>query len=220
MSIIDKIKRVVGHKSYIEPIVDYNIYPDLVKSFAGGSLAESNILIITNIQLFEEQLLRIRKNENVSVAVLFLPSCKRLSVSLIEDSGKTSLGPFTHIINIYKKTDECSFLTDNDDYPSTDDMYNVYQWLQEEVSYIEPLHLYGTICSAYIGDSSQYSKVLEQNMKMCFKGLGEVMGNHSIINNGIVTSEKVPLDEIINSALFLSSKYGQIMAGEVLLLNE
>ena len=58
MSIIDKIKRVVGHKSYIEPIVDYNIYPDLVKSFAGGSLAESNILIITNIQLFEEQLLR------------------------------------------------------------------------------------------------------------------------------------------------------------------
>lgn len=219
MSIIGKIKRIVGQKTYIEPIIDYNIYMDLESSYAGGSLAESNILIVSNIELPTDTLERIRKNENSSVIVLRVSSGQRISQLHIHNSGKLLLGPFTHIINIYKKDANCSFLTENDQYPSTDDMYNVYQWLQEEVTYIESLHLYGTICSVYVGDNSQYSKVLEQNMKMCFKGLGEVMGNHSIINNGIVASDMVPINEILNSSLFLSSKYGQIMAGEVLHLN-
>ena len=51
---------------------------------------------------------------------------------------------------------------------------------------------------------------------MCIVGLGEAMGNHNIINNGIVASPSVPIKDIVNTAIFMSSKYGQIMTGEVL----
>ena len=95
-------------------------------------------------------------------------------------------------------------------------MYRVYQWLQEEVGYLVPLNQYSTICTAYIGDDTQYSEALGKNIDMCIRGLGEAMSNHNIINNGIVASPSVSIKDIVNTAIFMSSKYGQIMTGEVL----
>ena len=51
MSILSKVKKLIGKKVYIEPIVDYNRYADSEKSYAGGSLADSNVLIVTNTEL-------------------------------------------------------------------------------------------------------------------------------------------------------------------------
>ena len=68
--------------------------------------------------------------------------------------------------------------------------------------------------------TSPYSSVLSKNVDMCIRGLGEALGNHSIISNGIVATKEIPLGVIMNTALFLSSKYGQIMAGEVLKLKQ
>ena len=41
MSFINKIRKLICHRQYINPIVDENIYQDLEKSYSGGSLSES-----------------------------------------------------------------------------------------------------------------------------------------------------------------------------------
>lgn len=213
MSILSKVKKLIGKNVYIEPIVDYNRYSDSEKSYAGGSLADSNVLIVTNTELTAEIKEQFTINEKASIAIL--PPKGLLNQDAIISAGNNLIGPFTHIINIYKK-ETSELLTADRKYPETDEMYRVYQWLQEEVSYLVPLNQYASICTAYIGDETQYSDVLCKNMDMCIRGLGEVMGNHTIINNGIVASSSVPMQEIINSSIYLSSKYGQIMTGEVL----
>lgn len=213
MSLFSKMKKLIGKKVYIEPIVDYNRYTDSEKSFAGGSLADSNVLIVTNTELtadIKEQFYTIEK-----ATISIINPRGLLNQDAINGVSNNLIGPFTHIINIYKK-ETTGLLTAEGKYPDTDEMYCVYQWLQAEVSYLVPLNQYASICTAYIGDETQYSDVLSKNMDMCIRGLGEVMGNHTIINNGIVASSSVPMQEIINSAIYLSSKYGQIMTGEVL----
>lgn len=213
MSVLSKIKKLIGKKVYIDPIVDYNKYTDSEKSFAGGSLADSNVLIVTNTELPAGIKEQISTNEKATIAIL-TPNGLVNQEAIISAANKL-IGPFTHIINIYRK-ESSDLLTADSKYPESDEMYRVYQWLQEEVSYLVPLNQYASICTAYIGDETQYSDVLCKNMDMCIRGLGEVMGNHTIINNGIVASSSVPMQEIINSAIYLSSKYGQIMTGEVL----
>lgn len=213
MSILSKIKKLIGKKTYIEPIIDYNRYADSEKSFAGGSLADSNILIVTNADLPADTSDQFSNHEKASLIVLSPEEF--IDQQMIITTGDKLIGPFTHIINIYKK-ESSDLLTTENKYPETDEMYRVYQWLQEEVSYLVPLNQYASICTAYIGDDTQYSDVLCKNMDMCFRGLGEVMANHNIINNGIVASPSVPMQEVINTAIYLSSKYGQIMTGEVL----
>ena len=51
---------------------------------------------------------------------------------------------------------------------------------------------------------------------MLIRGLSEVLSNHGIICNGIVANNNHCLKELLESSVFLSSRYGQIMTGEVL----
>lgn len=213
MSILRKIKRLLGHRVYIEPIVDANIYPNLDKSYAGGSLAESNVLIVTNISIPNEQLIELAENENATFSTINTNGL--LSSDEIRKSCGKLIGPFTHIINIFKKDKALPLLMPNGGYPETDDMHRVYQWLQEEVGYLVPLDLGGSICTVYISDDSQYGKVLKKNMEMFALSLGDAISSHSIINNGIVAPNHVPLREILQAAMFMSSKYGQILGGTI-----
>lgn len=207
MSFINKIRKLICHRQYINPIVDENIYQSLEHSYSGGSLSESNLLIVTNIPISEDLILTIQKNENVING--------ELSREDIVSASKELIGPFTHIVNLYRKDESMSLLTASGEYPKTDDMYRVYQWLQEEVSYLVPLEQYATICTAFISDDSDYSFVLKKNMEMLALSLGDVLANHSIINNGIIASNKVKLVDILQTALFMSSKYGQILGGAI-----
>ena len=213
MSIISKIKRLVGHKVIIEPIIDYNRYSNNEHSYSGGSLAESNILIVTNIDIPREFIEDLSTKEGSSISIL--KSSNSLNQDKIAIAGRSLIGPFLHIINIYKK-ESIDLLNPDNTFPKEDQMYRVYQWLQEEVSYLVPLNQYSTICTASIGDDTQYSDVFGKNIDMCIRGLGEAMSNHNIINNGIVASPSVSIKDIVNTAIFMSSKYGQIMTGEVL----
>lgn len=216
MSILNRIRRIAGKKTIIEPIIDYNRYMPSEGSFAGNSLSESNMLIVTNMDIATSLVNEIEKNEKLRVSVL-IPADK-LTACEITKAGGQLVGPYTHIINIYSKDKAIDLLCADDTYPAEDEMYRVYQWLQEETSYLVPLNQYSTICTVFIDDCTQYSSVLSKNVEMCIRGLGEALGNHSVISNGIIASKEIPLEVIMNTALFLSSKYGQIMTGEVLKL--
>ena len=42
------------------------------------------------------------------------------------------------------------------------------------------------------------------------------MPTHEVLINGVIASDEIPLDEIAHTAIYLSSKYGYIMTGEML----
>ncbi len=216
MSILNRIRRIIGDKTIIEPIIDYNRYIPSEESYAGNSLSESNVLIVSNVDIPMPLVREIERKENLCASVLN-PS-DRLIIGEIKKTGGQLVGPYTHIINIYSKDEAVDCLNSDNTYPKNDEMYRVYQWLQEETSYLVPKNQYATICTVFIDDKTTYSSVLSKNIDMCIRGLGEALVNHSIISNGIVATKEVPFEVILNTALFLSSKYGQIMAGEVLKL--
>ena len=97
-----------------------------------------------------------------------------------------------------------------------DSMYQFYQWHQEEVDYLVKLKQNATICSVFISGSSIEETVKKRNAEMCIRGLAESLSNHGMICNGIIAGEDDNLKVILNTTVFLSSRYGQIMTGEVL----
>ncbi len=214
MDMLRRIKRIVGEKIIVEPIVDYNRYMPSEESYAGNSLSETNMLIVTNVEIPQSVVNGIEKKEGLCVSIMTPDG--NLTIDQIRKTGNQLIGPYTHIVNIYSKDKAMDLLGLDDTYPEDDEMYRVYQWLQEETSYLVPMNQYATICTVFIDDKTQHSSVLSKNIDMCIRGLGEVLGNHSIISNGMVATKEIPFDVIMNTALFLSSKYGQIMTGEVL----
>ena len=216
MSILNRIRRIIGGKTIIEPIIDYTRYIPSEESYAGNSLSVSNLLLVSNVAIPIGLVNEIERKENLCALVLN-PS-DRLTIGEIKKTSEQLVGPYTHIVNVYSKDKAMDLLNSDDTYPEYDEMYRVYQWLQEETAYLVQLSQYATICTVFIDDKTTYSSVLSKNIDMCIRGLGEALGNHSIISNGIVTTNEVPFEVILNTALFLSSKYGQIMAGEVLKL--
>ena len=207
------LKRIIGHREIKETIIDKMVYKEREKSFSGGSLSDSNILIVTNRSISEDAAIRLLRNENAGFNILYLNNL--MSCSDITDAATDLIGPFTHIVNVvwYEKTTniESEIGGSNDDA-----MFRIYQWHQEEVDYLVKLNQYGTLCTVFIGNEEIDSDVIKKNVELLVKGLAESLANHGLICNGIVANQSVPIEELLCSALFLSSKYGQIMTGEVL----
>ncbi len=208
------IKRLLGRAEYIEVIADKTCNANIPDGCAGGSLSNDNVLIITNTELPAEVVKDVFSKEKTYYSV---KSVKHLlHVEDIIDAGKDLIGPFTHIINIFYDKDEMSLISKNGQFNDKDSMYQFYQWHQEEVDYLVKLNQYATICSVFISGSSIEESVKKRNAEMCIRGLAEVLANHGMVCDGIIASKGDNLKELFNSTVFLSSRYGQIMTGEVL----
>lgn len=208
------LKRIIGHRIEKDVIVDPAIYENNRNSFCGGSLADSNLLVVTNGNVDEQELDSLIQKEKAAYSLLNLSSLMERQ-HLIDASSKL-VGPFTHIINIVFEENNDNLLTEENLCDAKYPMYEIFQWHQQEVDYLVGLNQYATICTIYIGGDSTNICVIKKNVEMLIRGLSEALANHGLICNGIVADKNVPINDIINSALFLSSKYGQIMSGEVL----
>lgn len=214
MSLMNVIKRLLGRAEYIEVIADKTCNANIPDGYAGGSLSNDNVLIITNTELPAEVVKDVFSKEKTYYSV---KSVKHLlHVEDIIDAGKDLIGPFTHIINIFYDKDEMSLISKNGQFNDKDSMYQFYQWHQEEVDYLVKLNQYATICSVFISGSSIEESVKKKNAEMCIRGLAESLSNHRMICNGIIAGKDVILKAIFDTTVFLSSRYGQIMTGEVL----
>ena len=88
----------------------------------------------------------------------------------------------------------------------------VYQLLQAETDFFVNVDRQTSICTVVITDNNLNIDVVTS----LIKGLAGALGNHRIICNGIVTNSMDNLDDAIKTMMFLSSKYGNIMTGEVI----
>lgn len=215
--IINKIKHLIGTPVMVSPIADTNNYKPNQASFSGNSLSYENILIVTNIVDGYEKIKDIFGNENCYMNILYCDN-GTLDDEMIKKSSAEFLGPYTHIINLV--------VSDNDNMQLKSQITVihdlarcVYQWLQVESKYLIEKTSYATICTAYYYNDTILDierDAQKGGISSLIKGLGGVMSNHGIIENGLIASTKVPFEEMLHTAIYLSGKYGQIMAGEVL----
>ena len=208
------LKRLFGCRVEKGVIVDPVIYESSHNSFCGGSLADSNLLVVTNGNVDEHEIDSLIQKEKATYSLLSLSSL--MERRHLTDASSELIGPFTHIINVFFEEKSDNLLTEEGRYKKEDGMYRIFQWHQQEVDYLVELSLYSTICTVFIGGEDTDVCVKKKNVEMLIRGLSEVLANHGMICNGIIADKKVPIKDIINSTLFLSSKYGQIMSGEVL----
>ncbi|MBQ8627664.1 MAG: hypothetical protein IJ419_16100 [Agathobacter sp.] len=184
-------------------ILDSYLYNNTTSGYTGGSLENSNCLIVANY------------NDNDVFADYFLcekaiVKCLKVeeefSVRSIEESSDELLGTYEHVVNCFK--------VDASD--SVEQLKSIYHTLQTEADYLVNLRegLVSTLTLVVFVETNHKNEVIEA-VENLLKGLSEVLGRHGIITNGIIVSSDVDIMTAAKWASLLSSKYGHILAGEV-----
>lgn len=200
-----------------EVIVDKTIYSNINNSYAGGALAYSNILVVSNMREDHEIWQKRAETENFDLSFRCNKDSKLTSDDIVQSSDDL-IGPFTHIINIIHK-DENNSLVLNNSYNDEDSLRMLYVWIQQESDYLVDNAKQSTICSIYLGDNSVDSETIKGGIEAMIKGLALPLSKHGIVETGIVADSSIQFDKIVNTALYLSSKYGQILTGEVMIMD-
>lgn len=210
------IKKCFLHKETIHPIIDPIQYAPIEESYSGGSLSESNVLVVTNDQtLVIESIKKRFSKERASTGILFA-STDNLKLNDIVQAGNELIGPFSHIINVLRFNEQENLIKSNGTFNNEDMMRLAYQWCQTEVDYLVKTSYYATLCMVFIHSDSTDSVVIGSGISHLISGLAKVLSPHGIICNGVTVMPSVPQDAWLATTVFLSSKYGQIMTGEVL----
>lgn len=198
--IIKIIEKILGKEEVIAPLVDPYNYTEKLNSYYGGSLVGKNILIVVSNQNSYELVTEWSHGFGTNVVIE-----KYENLIDIESSSKVLIGPFTNIINVIY-----------DDSIDNDSVYNVYNLLQIESDYLIEVANKGSISTAFITDINESGNAVLS----LIKGLSWALGKHGIIENGLIADKTVKILDILNSLSYLNSKYGYILAGEVLILAE
>ncbi len=216
------IKRVIGKVDYLSPISDVYQYKRNMESFSGNSISDSNILIVTNLDGQSQDSKVIASGISVENGIntfLIVPECNISKNSIIK-SGDNLIGPYDHVINIISFKNCFEF--EQNSFIKPVSIEQIYKLIQVEADYMIEKVKYGTICTAVIYNNLVDIKYIAEieGIRSLISGLGIVMPNHNIILNGVISSEKVPMSKIVNALVYLSGKYGQVLDGEVLLMDE
>lgn len=208
------LSKLSGGYKLETPVCDKYIYDGNFKSFCGGSLSESNVLVLTNGTndniLFDEW----AEQEHMEVRLLQKED-DSLSAIDIKKYSNDLIGPFTHIINLvslYGRYNNANNKSNSNEYT----LRLLYQWLQVESDYLIRLNQTTSICSIIdVKDDGLLATTEEQAISSLISGLGLALGKHSVITNGVSVRNN-DIRNALNLAGYLSSKYGYLMAGEVL----
>jgi len=178
---------------------------------AGGSLYESNVLVITN----NTQLATIQgflEKERCNLFIIQLDSV--LTQEKLSASMERMIGKCDHVINLFHLDDSLQLLV-GEKYNDNDLVPLVYQSLKVEADALVDSQ-YATITTAVLGNETIESKIITATIKACVEGLGKALGKHGLICNGVYVNGEGKLDEMVEMSIYLSSKYGQILAGQMI----
>ena len=197
------IKHLLGKPQYVTPIFDKTQYPSILGS-AGGSLYESNVLVITIQGLLEK--------ERCNLFIIQLDSV--LTQEKLSASMERMIGKCDHVINLFHLDDSLQLLV-GEKYNDNDLVSLVYQSLKVEADALVGSQ-YATITTAVLGNETIESKIITATIKACVEGLGKALGSPGLICNGVYVNGEGKLDEMVKMSIYLSSKYGQILAGQMI----
>ena len=216
---IGKIKKLLllpfTKVCYVESIFDKGLYDNNENSHAGSSLEDSNVLVVTNNEGIKDKVSSLLKEEKC-----YFQFMDMTSLSAKEDiiMACNQLGIYDHIINIIEMKSNDHLMTQNLHFNSDDILYSLYRLLQIETDYLVQYNKYATLTTAFKSEKSLEGEIVSSSVSHLINGLSKPLSNHGLVENGLTATSIVSDETIINTAIFLSSKYGQIMAGETLRL--
>ena len=217
--IIKYLKLFFGKRVVLRPIADTNIYELNENSYSGNSLQDSNVLIIGN----DDELIRTAKNkfkdEGCYVAIINNGFDDLQSYS-IDCAEATMIGHFDHIVNIIKPDVNQELFKSNRAYNNRDIVRIIYQWLQIEVDYLDKNLEQSTLQVVFIKHQIEYIDILSHSVVNMLRGLARKLLPHGIVANGIITDESIPQDAVVQSLMFITGKYGEVIAGEFIELKK
>lgn len=211
--IIRLIKKKVGREEKISPIIDEDIYVDLFSSSCGGTIKGKKIVVLTN--------------SNIGIDIIQQKCCIEKSMCVIINLSKESIDKEninkleTHfweadiVINMLNGKSQ---LFDKDNlYNSNDIIGTLYRIIQKESDYFINNNKIPVICSVvFVGHDTVEEAVIRAGIKSMLQGLGYILPNHGIVSNALLVSKDINLEDVMNMVIFLVSKYGYALTGEVL----
>ena len=207
---LNKIKKIIGFPVRVRPIVDYQQYETNGNSYTGGSLHNKNILVVSDFLNTVNEVVKDLDKESVNYSFLSISDGIIQETEIRRLAGE-KVGPYTNLINLFmiSSCDENA-------------IYKIYNSLQCEVSYLVDNKIHGFLTTGliYNVESSISDKSSIQGLKGLIEGLGTKLPNHGITCNGIIAENRVPLSAIMNTLLYMNSKYGCVLNGEVMELKE
>lgn len=211
----DLIKSMLRITDSGPSMVDCVKYP--VKNtdgYAGNSLLEKNILFcIKSVKNFENEIAYASQKENFNYKILKINAVNDMERISKENSD---LGAFDKIVNILDFDDADYALVSGVDFNNNDTLYAVYHLLQVETTYMID-NCGDGIATALIGNRNS-DGVIDRTIGNFLKGLGLPLARHRIICNSLLATDSVSSEDIVSTLMFLISKYGYELNGEILKL--
>lgn len=180
--------------------------------YSGNSLLEKNVLFcVKSYRDFNSAIVQASKIENFNYQILKINNINDLErVS----QKKTELGYFDKIVNILNFDDKDYELIDKLNFNNEDVMHMTYHLLQLETTYMIDNCGDGIATALIVNQHSD--GVIDETIGNLLKGLGLPLAAHHIICNSLVANANIPSEDIINTLMFLISKYGYELNGECL----
>ena len=217
--VIRIIKRLIGHRILVHPIVDANVYDANENSFSGNSLQDSNVLIVGCDETLMRSAECYYKNEGCYVVKLW-QGYRELTTEDINEARGDLLGHFDHVVNIIMPDVDHDLLHTDHTYNHRDLERVVYQWLQVESDYLDKNLQRSSLHVVFVKRSMEYLDVVSHSIVSMLRGLAKRLLAHGIVANGVVADEDIPMDAVMQSLMFVTGKYGEVIAGEFIDLKE
>lgn len=200
------VKKVFGIPRITYPYVDDTVRINNMNSHMGGEIGAGVVIIVGDNTQFNSILQEKYELERYKVYTILEKDFLEKGITDILSNQKVSI--FVNVVeNLKTKSENIN----------NDIVHSFYCKCQLEGDYYINNQRTGHIVNLLI--NSEDNQVVSSCVKGLTEGLGVAFGNHKIIVNGILSDINVGEENIGNWTLFLSSKYGDLLCGNVLNLH-
>ena len=186
------------------PIINGAVYSSSEYSYCGGALADMNVLIVSNdkniASAFKTQL------DKECCYWKEVSYDNELTIADLQKAENEMVGYCDGIVNVIKGIS------------IEDPVKQVYQWFQVESPFLSVNDRQTTISTILIAETGDEVETYRSAYTHLVSSISHLINNHNIVVNAVLAMPSAEMEEIAATTAFLSSKYGEALTGETIIL--
>lgn len=186
------------------PVINKAVHSLSKESYSGGSLADKNVLLVSNDRDLVPAFISRYKTENCYLKVV--PHTNELTMEGLQNAEREMIGHCDSIVNI---------INENAD---KDSVKQTYRWFQVESPFLSAKYRQATVCTVLIVDTRERLDAMKPAFIHLISSIATLINNHNIVVNAILAMPTANMEEITATSAFLSSKYGEALTGETIVI--
>ena len=194
---------VVDSTNMEYPIVNRRIDGIKRGSVCAGALADKNIMMLYND---EKAFLSIKDRleyESSFIGGRFIED--DINEQQLLQLKREYVGNIDIVVNVIKPASNGTPIT------------QLYRWLQRESPFLTQQNWQAVICNILLMKRESIT-VYEAEIKSFTSSLARLLGNHGFVVNSVVVDECIDKNNMPEVVAFLSSKYGEALTGETIIM--